>query len=37
MRALAQRLYFHSRGESAQSFAAWSKAFAQSEPEVGTA
>jgi flavin-dependent dehydrogenase len=29
MRALAQRLYFHTRGESAQSFEAWSKAFAR--------
>ncbi len=29
MRALAQRLYFHSRGENAQSFAAWSEAFAR--------
>ncbi len=30
MRRLAQRLYFHSRGESAESFKAWSLAFEQS-------
>jgi len=29
MRRLAQRLYFHSRGESAESFEAWSRAFEQ--------
>lgn len=29
MRHLAQRLYFHARGESGQSFDAWSKACAQ--------
>jgi len=34
MRALAQRLYFHTRGESAQSFAAWSEAFARGEPKL---
>ena len=34
MRALAQRLYFHARGESAQSFAAWSEAFARGEAEL---
>jgi flavin-dependent dehydrogenase len=33
MRAMAQRLYFHTRGESAQSFEAWSEAFARGEPE----
>jgi digeranylgeranylglycerophospholipid reductase len=33
MRALAQRLYFHSRGESGQSFQAWSEAFARGETE----
>jgi flavin-dependent dehydrogenase len=30
-RRLAQRLYFHSRGDSGESFEAWSKAFAQQE------
>jgi flavin-dependent dehydrogenase len=34
MRALAQRLYFHSRGESAQSFQAWSEAFARGQVET---
>jgi len=29
MRRLAQRLYFHARGESAQSFEAWSREFAR--------
>jgi len=29
MRRLAQRLYFHSRGESVESFEAWSRAFEQ--------
>ena len=29
MRRLAQRLYFHTRGESAESFEAWSRAFEQ--------
>jgi len=29
MRRLAQRLYFHARGESAESFEAWSRAFEQ--------
>lgn len=29
MRRLAQRLYFHSRGESAESFEAWSREFEQ--------
>jgi len=29
MRRLAQRLYFHSRGESTESFEAWSRAFEQ--------
>lgn len=33
MRALAQRLYFHSRGESGESFQAWSDAMAR-EPEA---
>jgi digeranylgeranylglycerophospholipid reductase len=28
---LAQRLYFHSRGESGESFEAWSRAFTQQE------
>jgi flavin-dependent dehydrogenase len=31
MRRLAQRLYFHSRGEQAESFEAWCKAFEQGE------
>ena len=31
MRGLAQRLYFHARGESAESFDAWSQAFARGE------
>jgi digeranylgeranylglycerophospholipid reductase len=30
-RRLAQRLYFHSRGESGESFEAWSQAFGQQE------
>ncbi len=30
-RRLARRLYFHSRGESGESFKAWSKSFAQQE------
>ena len=32
VRALAQRLYFHSRGQSAESFDAWNQAFNQPEP-----
>lgn len=32
MRRLAQRLYFHTRGESAESFEAWSRAFEQGQP-----
>jgi len=32
MRRLAQRLYFHTRGESAESFEAWSRAFGQEQP-----
>jgi digeranylgeranylglycerophospholipid reductase len=31
MRRLAQRLYFHSRGDSAESFEAWSQSFARGE------
>ena len=33
MRKLAQRLYFHARGESAESFEAWSQAFERGEAE----
>lgn len=33
MRRLAQRLYFHARGESSESFEAWSQAFARGESE----
>jgi digeranylgeranylglycerophospholipid reductase len=33
MRRLAQRLYFHTRGESAESFEAWSQAFERGEAE----
>jgi hypothetical protein len=29
MRKLAQRLYFHSRGDGSESFKAWSRAFEQ--------
>ena len=35
MRQLAQRLYFHARGEQAESFEAWSKAFARDETSPG--
>ncbi|HWY61920.1 MAG TPA: NAD(P)/FAD-dependent oxidoreductase [Rhizomicrobium sp.] len=31
MRALAQRLYFHTRGETQESFAAWSESFGRRE------
>jgi hypothetical protein len=31
MRALAQRLYFHTRGESQESFASWSESFGRGE------
>jgi flavin-dependent dehydrogenase len=34
MRRLAQRLYFHSRGEKAESFEAWCRAFEQGELEL---
>lgn len=34
MRRLAQRLYFHSRGERAESFEAWTRAFEQGELEL---
>jgi len=37
MRRLAQRLYFHSRGESAQSFEAWSRAFEQGATQAARA
>ena len=33
MRQLAQRLYFHNRGEAAESFEAWSRAFERGEAE----
>jgi hypothetical protein len=33
-RALAQRLYFHARGETAESFADWSERFARGEVEA---
>jgi flavin-dependent dehydrogenase len=33
-RALAQRLYFHARGETAESFADWSERFARGEVET---
>jgi flavin-dependent dehydrogenase len=33
-RALAQRLYFHARGETEESFAAWSERFARGEVET---
>jgi hypothetical protein len=36
MRRLAQRLYFHTRGESAESFEAWSQAFEHGEAEAKT-
>jgi flavin-dependent dehydrogenase len=32
MRRLAQRLYFHARGESGESFESWSRAFEQGQP-----
>ncbi len=35
MRALAQRIYFHSRGGDAQSFEAWTKAFERGDLEPG--
>ena len=34
MRRLAQRLYFHSRGENGESFEAWSQTLAQGEPDA---
>lgn len=34
MRRLAQRLYFHSRGESAESFARWNEAFEAEAPKL---
>jgi len=34
MRHLAQRLYFHSRGENGESFEAWSQTLAQGEPDA---
>jgi flavin-dependent dehydrogenase len=34
MRRLAQRLYFHSRGEKAESFKAWCEAFDRIEPDA---
>jgi hypothetical protein len=37
MRRLAQRLYFHSRGEKAESFEAWCRAFEQGELELAPA
>ena len=33
-RRLAQRLYFHSRGENGESFEAWSQTLAQGEPDA---
>lgn len=33
MKALAQRMYFHSRSGSAESFEAWSKEFEQDKPQ----
>ena len=34
MRGLAQRLYFHARGESAETFEAWSQAFERNEADA---
>jgi hypothetical protein len=34
MRALAQRLYFHARGETGESFAAWSRARESEKPSL---